>query len=247
MTTNLDSSSQLAVFPEIKKQKTGLLGKTGNNFFLQFNGNQYTFSGKLAKDKTSHVTRIVDPVVLQKSEDTFPIQIHSSNKDFLYFSISDGIKNPSYVLLRLDDKNKWTVTPVNDSVDKQAFVEGIVKEANAILNAIDDFVVKPTANLAGHGVNLSYHAAMLPGQGNLFTNVLIGAGLGGLYDFGRRSMFNTKEENDKEDTLQRVARYLLPAIAYPMIGGIQQGAAPDYYKDSWNYKLVGNVPYKRLY
>jgi len=68
----------------------------------------------------------------------------------------------------------------------------------------------------------------------------IGLGAGAAYDLGKRTFYNTEEENAEEDQdpMGRALRYVAPAAALGGGGALMNSLTPDYYKFAPTYNAT---------
>jgi hypothetical protein len=53
---------------------------------------------------------------------------------------------------------------------------------------------------------------------NPAASAALGLGLGAAYDLGKRTFYNSDEENEEETPAQRIARYVVPAAGLGLMG-----------------------------
>lgn len=150
-------------------------------------------------------------------------QVHRADPGHVYVTLHDGKDNKTYNIQHEFEDN-WKVIPKQKKViKKEAFTHELQDKLGTEYPILDK--VFKGIDLAGR---LGIRSIMGLGQ-NPTNSMLLGAGLGGLYDLGKRTFYNTKKENEEETPAQRIARYVIPAIGLGATGKAAQ-LFPNYYK-----------------
>lgn len=152
-------------------------------------------------------------------------QVHRADPGSIYFTMQEGYKNPTYTFRHVGG-TKWKGIPKKKAAKKTPkMVE--VKSAEEFSNHVKVAFDWHRLNMnAGHAVNNTLKTApklMDLMASHPWSSALAGLGIGGAWDLGQRSLYNTEEENQQESPWMRMARWAAPAAA---LGG---GAA--FYND----------------
>ncbi len=172
------------------------------------------------------VTRMDDLAIHQledEKESSGTAQVHRADPGSIYFTLQDGKQNPTYTMKHIGGKN-WKAIPKR-KVPKTAEIIPEYLFLGAKEAGFGDDTVRFLSNQA-------YDAASLmraPGM-NPMGAALVGAGIGGAYDIGKRTFYNSKEENKEESPIKRALRYILPATALGGIGAAEASLIPNHYR-----------------
>jgi hypothetical protein len=123
----------------------------------------------------------------------------------IHVTLHDGVENPTLTLMQ-ENEHSWKAIP--KVKHKTAFDLGATIE-----------------NLGNSGLDAVRSIGTNP-----WLSAGIGLGIGGAYDLGRRTFYNTDEENEEETTGERAARWLLPAAGLGLGGWAMRTAIPGYYQ-----------------
>lgn len=150
-------------------------------------------------------------------------QVHKANPGYFYVTLHDGHKNPTYTLKHVND-NEWRAIPkqkkheeaieINKAAFEQVVIDKLAEELPFGQSIMDKGLKGLHHGVAGLGRGISYLAdSPLRAAG-------IGLGAGALYDLGKRTLYNSPEENQEETGKQRLLRYLAPTA---LLGGVGLG------------------------
>ena len=212
-----------SIFPTIANQSKWQFAKSGDELHLHDGNNGYYFKmpeGEKEHDFPLHKIE-KDTTHSFGSEATHrgTVQVHKADPGSIYFTLQDGLKNPTYTFKHITG-NKWRAIPkvktlhAPTEIDKEAFIKAAFdanqqgwagKALSGIINGAD---------AAGRGV---IRGTMALGHNPL---LYAGAGLAGgaLYDVGKRTLYNSKEENEEETLGDRLKRYIVPSAGLGLIG-----------------------------
>lgn len=176
-------------------------------------------------------------------------QIHRADPGSIYFTLQEGQTNPTYTFRHMGEAN-WRGTPKARKVKAETIlgvhVPALMDGVKAAFELRKEGF-SPLKWLAGPGAHGLQRALMSPGEGAFHiadrgANPLlgmagmagIGAGAGALYHLGRRTLYNTPEENAEEDEqgmkplLRRMA---VPALGLGGVSGLQASLFNNHYND----------------
>ena len=156
-------------------------------------------------------------------------QVHKSDPGHIYVTLHDGKTNPTYSLKHLSEHN-WRATPkvkkqkksedLSIDLDIEAFSKGLTDKL-----AVMDTLFKGLH----HGANMLVDGVARLGESPL-ASAGIGLGLGAAYDLGKRTFYNSEEENAQETGTERAMRYAVPSLGLGLAGGAMATLAPNRYK-----------------
>lgn len=152
-------------------------------------------------------------------------QVHRGNPGMLYITLHNGATNPTYTLHHENGDN-WR------AVHKQKQAEVIEVDPGEFLGGLLDksaSMIDPVLHGADWLFRKGKNVAMLPGLHSPLSMGLLGAGIGAAYDLGKRTFYNSPEENKEEGFLQRAGRYALPALGMAGISAGEKSLFPKYY------------------
>lgn len=234
-----DTANDTSIFPTINNQTKWTFARLPSRIHLSDGNNVHVFDvlGNESLDEDFPLRKVKDCAFNEFKKDcnySGTAQIHRANPGMIYLTLHDGKCNPTYTFKHVSEDN-WRAIPKKKSteaphkVDKEAFLKGLEQKV-ADFGDIADSGLKGIEWLRSHGTN----ALMALGKNPLQT---AGAGLlgGALYDIGKRTLYNTPEENEQEGTGDRLMRYIAPTA---LLGGtgMMTHNFTNYYKDYPTYK-----------
>lgn len=216
-----------SIFPTSETQTKWKYAKKGGKLQLH-DGNiihQFSFSEDEKGDQDFPMTKIEDASYFDFGKDmdsTGTAQVHRSNPGHIYVTLHDGKTNPTLNIKHVNEMT-WRASPklkkkAEETLD--SFRQGI-KDKLAFLNGLTQGI-QTAGNYLTDGI-------MSIGN-NPLASAGVGLGLGAAYDLGRRTFYNTDEENEQETGTQRLSRYLIPSLGLGLTGGMMHSMAPNRYK-----------------
>lgn len=219
-----------AIFPRLENQAKWQFARKDKHLRLNDGTHVYAFHlphGE-KEEEDFQIERQEDIPVVNFDKDvdaSGTAQIHRADPGSIYFTLHDGHTNPTYTFKHTGGKT-WKGIPklrkktpiIGDEFIKGA--EEYIKSA-----ASTDFfnnIIGGGLNMAARGATGLKNLVLAPGW-NPGKAALIGAGIGGAYDLGKRTFYNTEEENAQETGLQRASRYVLPAAGLGLLGAAEGG------------------------
>ncbi len=155
------------------------------------------------------------------------MQVHRSDPGSIYFTLQEGRANPTFTLRHTGDEN-WRGSPKKKKVKEAVFHD---VDTEALMEGVKKAFVQRALFSPGELVhNLGGGTDTLAGA---LGAGLVGAGGGAAYHLGRRSFYNTDEENEDEDAQGKgvlLKRMLLPALGLGAVGASQASLFPEMYK-----------------
>lgn len=162
----------------------------------------YELPEKYNPEESFIVKKVDDMPMHLFPENTSAAQVHYSSPVSLYFTLQDGKHNPTYKFKYVQD-NTWHAIPKTKKaikIDKKAFEEGLLSKTGNLLQFSADHPI---------------------------ATGMAGVGLGAAYDIGKRSLFNTVNENEAETPLDRLRRYLVPGLVLGGAGKLTHSLFPN--------------------
>lgn len=224
-----------SIFPTIESQQKWKFSRCDEGMHLHDGTNVHSF-------KFVHDENTEQDFAMQKRPDvphhkfglggayTGTAQVHRANPGMLYVTLHDGDKNPTYTFKHVSE-DRWRAIPkvkkaeAPIEIDQQDFMSGLTEKlAEGMANSILDNALKGI-NFAGQ---TSKNLLMKPGF-NPTLAAGVGLGAGALYDIGKRTLYNTDEENEQEGLGQRLTRYAAPAALLGGTGMVTSNLFPNYY------------------
>lgn len=163
------------------------------------------------------------------------IQVHRSDPGSIYFTMQDGHKNPTYTFKHVGGA-QWRATPKAranaTSLDQEAFIKGA---QDKLAEGLGETVLSPLLKGIDGAARGAVRGTMALGHDPLLS---AGAGLlgGAAYDLGKRTFYNSDEENDEETLGDRLKRYLIPTAVMGLTGAAAKSAFPNYYDEFPMYR-----------
>jgi hypothetical protein len=228
-----------SIFPTIEGQTTWHFAKSPTRLHLNDGQKVHAFEiiGKASVKHDFPLKKLKDVPFHEFEEGaktSGTAQVHKANPGLLYVTLHDGINNPTYTFKHISE-DSWRAIPKVKSaeetpieIDPDQFLAGVSKVADT---PVLDSILKGIDWTARKGVN----AVMAPGLDPLKA---AGIGLlgGAAYDIGKRTLYNTPEENEQEGGLQRLSRYALPAATLGGLGNLTSSLFTNYYDHYPLYK-----------
>lgn len=240
-------STRGSIFPESATQSKWKYAK-GNGKLQLHDGNvvhEFSYSPDEKFNEDFPMTKHEDISYFdfgKELETTGTAQVHRSTPNQIYVTLHDGKANPT-LMIRHVEEGTWRASPKlkkkkQAEINLEVFEKGLTDKV-----AVLDSLLKGLH----HGGNYAMDGIRALGNSPL-ASAGIGLGLGAAYDIGRRTLYNTDEENAQETTGQRLARYAIPTLGLGIAGAGLRGLAPNTYKfapvyDSTNPLNKANTPY----
>lgn len=226
-----------SVFPNVTSQSKWQFARTNEHLHLNDGQRVYCFHlPEGEKEEDFPIKKLDDVCFHEFGKDHVnkgTVQVHRSDPGSIYFTMQDGHKNPTYTFKHVNGTD-WRAIPkvkapnTTAQIDAEAFVKG----AQDMLHE-DGAAGKILSTLLG-GVDAAGRGAVR-GTMALGHDPLLSAGaglMGGIgYDVAKRSLYNSKEENEAETAGDRLKRYLLPTAVMGLTGAAAKGAFPNYYSE----------------
>lgn len=230
------------IFPNIESQVKWQYAKTPTHIHLHDGNVVHAFHMPegYKQDEDFPLEKMPDLALHEFGHDaahTGSAQIHRADPGSIYFTVQDGHDNPTFTFKHVTGGN-WRampkvkhhdVTEKAAQINEAAFVEGVKAKlaedgtASKILDAVMHGAGKTTDAAISGGMSLGNNPLMSAGAG------LLG---GAAYDLGKRKFYNSEEENEAEDPMDRIKRYLIPTVAAGGAGMLLHNAFPNYYNES---------------
>jgi hypothetical protein len=199
-----------------------------------------------------------------KAGKTGPAQVHRADPGSIYFTLQEGFKNPTYTFRHVGGQ-KWRGIPKAKAAAKAQAMDRLqvaIPDNQQALEQVKQGMVKELLKQAGIGqdFNLAAGQGLTRGLNGVVTGLMapgrlgtsidtgpinpalaaagIGAGAGALYHFGKRTLYNTPEENEEEDATGHplLRRMAIPAVGLGLMNSAQRGifgkptsGGPGYY------------------
>lgn len=218
-----------AIFPNITSQAKWQFARTGSHLQLHDGNHVYNFHlPEGEKEYDFPAVKEDHPGLHEFGKDahnTGTAQIHRADPGSIYFTLQDGRNNPTYTLKHVN-ASQWRAIPKQRAnghqIDKEAFMKGVHDKLaeGGLLDVLTKGVDGLGRGAVRSGMALGHDPLLSAGAGAL---------AGGLYDIGKRTFYNSEEENKEETGMDRLKRYLLPAIAAGGIGATTKTLFPNYY------------------
>jgi len=229
-----------AMFPTISAQSKWSFARGDNHLHLHDGSNVFAFHLPEGEQDYDFPAAKLDNVAVTdfgKDSTTGVAQVHRSDPGSIYFTLQDGNKNPTYTFKHVGG-SQWRATPKHATkvkpieIDKEAFIKAATDyaEKGPIATVLDN-ILKGTDS-AGRGM---IRGGMALGHDPVLS---AGAGLlgGAMYDVGKRTFYNSEEENAEETRMDRLKRYLIPALGLGVAGSAAKGLFPNYYSEFPAYR-----------
>jgi hypothetical protein len=199
-------------FPNITSQTKWQFARQDGHIHLTDGLQVYSFNLPEGEKEDAFPAKKIEQSNFQFKDKGQSAQIHRADPGQIYLTLHNGKNNKTYTI-KHDYEDNWKFIPKQKKIDKIAFELGVrdkLASAHPILDKIFQGV-----NSAG---KLGVKAVMNLGKDPL-ASAALGLGLGTIYDLGKRTLYNTPEENAAEMRNQRIARYVLPTIGMGLVGG----------------------------
>lgn len=235
-----------SIFPTSESQTKWKYARKGGKLQLH-DGNtihQFSFNEDEKGDQDFPMTKIEDASYFdfgKEMETTGTAQVHRSNPGHLYVTLHDGKTNPTFNIKHVNEMT-WRASPklkkkAEDETYMDAFKQGM-RDKLAFLDSLTKGI--------HHAGNFLTDATLSVGK-NPMLSAGVGLGLGAAYDLGKRTLYNSDEENAQETGQQRLSRYLIPSLGLGLSGAAMQNLVPQRYKfapvyDSSNPNNKANTP-----
>jgi len=251
------SPNGASLFPSMTSQAKWKFAKGEN--FLRLHDGQKVYAFKLptglshTEDFAAHREADLDPSVFAEGATQQGLaQVHRADPGSIYFTLQEGRDNPTFTLKHTGESN-WRGTPkkrkakelVVPNIDHAAMAEGIKAAFDGKKEPVKKADFAPFSFAAGPGAHALQRLAFSPGElvhrlgdggKNNFLGALgaagLGAGAGAAYHLGKRTLYNTEDENQMEDeqgSKPLLRRMLTPALAAGVIGGAQSSLFDNQY------------------
>ncbi len=234
------------LFPQIGSQQKWKFAKKDKNIHLSDGTHVYSFETPegLHEDQESPLVRTNGKNVTDYDADAESrglAQVHRADPGSIYFTMQEGTKNPTYTFKHtggsnwrsVPKKKKAKVAPVIPNLIETEVSQGLAKAAD--FNQFMGKAVTDVPNAIWNGVKSLHHHPL--------GAAAAGTGLGALYHFGKRTLYNTPAENEQETSRDLLKRMALPAVALGGLGAIGNSMIhPDQdIIDAGNGKTNTNV------
>lgn len=198
-------------FPNITSQAKWKFERDDGHIHLTDGLHVYSFNLPEGEKEETFPAKKIEQSNFQFKDKGKAAQVHRADPGQIYVTLHDGKDNKTYTI-KHEYEDNWKVIPKQKKIDKAAFDLGVadkLAEGHPILDKIFKGI-----NTAGKfGVN----SIMQLGD-NPVASAALGLGLGAAYDLGKRTFYNSDEENEEETPAQRIARYVVPAAGLGLMG-----------------------------
>lgn len=222
-----------SLFPTTNTQSKWRFARSENHLQLNDGNTIYAFHlPEGEKDYDFPMTKLetTNPYEFGKDASSHgTAQVHRADPGSIYFTIQDGKKNPTYTFKHIEG-SQWRAMPkVKHHIDANNFIKGAEDAANdpGLLDQIFHGVEQTGRGLIRGTMALGHDPVASTAAG------LLG---GAAYDFGKRSLYNTEEENQEETVMDRLKRYLIPAAGLGLTGLAAKNTFPNYYSHFPEYR-----------
>lgn len=238
-----------SLFPSLATQAKWKFAKGPN--FLRLHDGQKVYAFRLPtglsheEDFAAHREDDLEPSFFsQGATEQGLAQVHRADPGSIYFTLQEGRDNPTFTLRHTGESNwrgtpkkRKAKTPTVPNVDHAALVNGVKA-------AFEKAASSPFEWAAGPGAHALQRALFAPGefvhrmggggQNNFLGSLAaagVGAGAGAAYHLGKRTLYNTPEENEEESSGKRplLRRMAIPALAAGLLGGAQSSLFDKQY------------------
>lgn len=216
-----------AMFPNVSSQTKWRFARVSDK--LHLNDGSHTYSFHLPDGEQEYdfpVRKLVEEghEFGKDAHSSGTVQVHRADPGSIYFTLQDGHHNPTYTFKHVNAE-QWRAIPKSRNghnkpaiqLDKEAFLKAAYEPG-----MMDAIVAKLSQGVRGTG-----KALMATGNNPLMTAGLGLAG-GAAYDIGKRTLYNSPEENEQETAGDRLKRYLVPSIGLGLTGTALRGTFPHY-------------------
>ncbi len=256
------------MFPAISRQTMWKYSRTPDNKALHLSDGNHVYHFSLPEGEQEGefaLNRETDIPIHEfgKGSKTGPAQIHRADPGSIYFTLQEGYKNPTYTFRHVGG-NKWRAIPKKKKATQAAppaETPHLTVPDNGV-EAVKQGMLKELLKQAGLGSDLNHSAGQLLSRGlngavtglmapgrlgtSIDTGAVppalaaagLGAGAGALYHMGKRTLYNTPEENDEEDANGHplLRRMLLPGLGLGLMNSAERSmfgqpssGGPGYY------------------
>ena len=209
------------LFPTSNAQSKWRFARHPSEIHLADHNNVYAFktpSGE-SEEEAFPLERFEGPAISEFGKGALQsglAQVHRSDPGSIYFTLQEGTKNPTYTFRHVGGQ-KWQAVPKKRIAKKPSQVVH-TPDAHTFKESVKEAFLHELNTGLGSALDSTVHAgknALINFPYNTPTPAMAGLGAlaGGVYDIGRRALYNTKEENEQETAGQRALRYLAPAGA----------------------------------
>lgn len=222
------------IFPTISTQTKWHYAKSASHIHLHDGNNVYSFHMPEGSkdDEDFPLNKVTDVPMHEYDKDAInkgTAQIHRADPGSIYFTVQDGHNNPTYTFKHTSGSQWRAIPKVKHHTEKPININ-----ENDFINGVNDKLGENVFDNIIRGADSTGRAAMR-GVMDIGDNPLASAGVGLLggaaYDLGKRQFYNSDEENAQEEPLDRIKRYLIPAVAGGAGGALLQSAFPNYYSE----------------
>jgi hypothetical protein len=219
-----------SIFPTIENQAKWKFSKHENSIGLHDGVNQFVFHAPegIKENEDFPLVKVENSNHSFDSHNT--AQVHRADPGSIYFTVQDGHGNPTYTFKHISEA-QWRAIPKIKTaeeciaIDEDEFLAGIKKIADDE-NSMFNQLVRGGIDTGKSAID----GAMAVGNDPILS-AGVGLGAGAAYDLAKRRFYNSEEENNEETPTSRIKRYLIPALAGGLGGGVLRSSFPNYYNE----------------
>jgi hypothetical protein len=278
---NIFEMGNVPLFPTHDRQQKWRFAKAQREIRLSNGQHVFVFTAPDGFSETNEflLKRVTDSNITPRNFEEGMLskglaQVHRSDPGSIYFTLQEGYKNPTFTFRHVGDVN-WRAVPKKQK-PKSATIGQTrpVTVGGEVIQNISPTAVKqgmeqllktaePSFFSKGitEGANSLFHGHLTPGaiahNHGALTATGLGAGAGALYHLGRRTLYNTPEENEAEGFWVPLAmRVGIPALTLGFAGAAQNSlfsgprpnGIPSYYdaRASGNKSMYDVIPKVKL-